>query len=101
MLDIKELNTTGDELNVLTVNYEGKPCYDIVFSDSFDQLNRLLSKFLLREKKVCIITDDTIAPLYLDEVKKVFAEVAGFVTEYVINSGEEYKTLRTVEGIYK
>ncbi|HAV89960.1 MAG TPA: 3-dehydroquinate synthase [Eubacterium sp.] len=101
MLDIKELNTTGDELNVLTVNYEGKPCYDIVFSNSFDQLNRLLSKFLLREKKVCIITDDTIAPLYLDEVKKVFAEVAGFVTEYVINAGEEYKTLRTVEGIYK
>ena len=29
--------------NRLTVNYEGKPCYDIVFTDSFSDLSKEIS----------------------------------------------------------
>ena len=101
MLDEKELYAVEDEINKLTVNYEGKPCYDIVFDDSFANLEGLLSKFILRDKKVCIITDDTIAPLYLDEVKSIFSKVCNKVTQYIVDAGEEFKTLKTVEGVYE
>ena len=101
MLDEKELYAVAEDVNKLTVNYEGKPCYDIVFDDSFANLEGLLSRFILRDKKVCIITDDTIAPLYLDEVKEIFSKVCNNVTQYIVNAGEEYKTLKTVEGVYE
>ena len=101
MLDEKELYAVDGEINKLTVNYEGKPCYDIVFDDSFANLEGQITKFILRDKKVCIICDDTVEPLYLEEVKGIFAKACNYVTHYVIKAGEEFKTLKSVEGVYK
>lgn len=101
MLDNKELFAVDGELNKLVVNYEGKPCYDIIFDDSFANLEKILTKFILRDKKVCIITDDNIAPLYLDEVENVFSKVCNNVSHFIIEAGEENKTLKSVEKVYE
>ena len=38
--------------NRITVNYEEKPCYDIVFSDSFTNLLVELEKFNIKNRKL-------------------------------------------------
>ena len=38
--------------NRITVNYEEKPCYDIVFSDSFTNLLVELEKFNIKKQKI-------------------------------------------------
>ena len=52
----------------LTINYEKKPCYDIVFAESFAELTEELSKLNISEKKVCVVTDSHVKGLYGDEV---------------------------------
>jgi 3-dehydroquinate synthase len=49
-------------------------------------------------KQVCIVTNETVAPLYLAQVKEV---LAGHQTQSVIlPDGEAFKTLETVSTIY-
>jgi 3-dehydroquinate synthase len=52
----------------------------------------------IRSKQVCIVTNTTVAPLYLEQVKQA---LAGFdVNTVVLPDGEAYKTLETVTQIY-
>lgn len=47
--------------------------------------------------RIHIVTDSTVAPLYLDRLKQQFALP---VSETVLPAGEEHKRLAAVEGIY-
>lgn len=47
--------------------------------------------------RVHIVSDSTVAPLYLEKLEKQFSLP---VTHTVIPAGEEHKQLSTVEGIY-
>lgn len=52
----------------------------------------------IRGKQVCIVTNESVAPLYLDKVKQV---LSGFqVDEVILPDGEQYKTLETLNLIY-
>ena len=48
---IKALENLSDRI---TVNYEGEPCYDIVFSKDFSEIGNELKKFNIENKKLCI-----------------------------------------------
>ena len=48
---IKALENLSDRI---TVNYEGEPCYDIVFSKNFSEIGNELKKFNIENKKLCI-----------------------------------------------
>ena len=52
----------------VSVLYNKKPCYDIVFTQSFDELWPELVPFLCEEQKLCIITDSRVDTFYGDEV---------------------------------
>ena len=54
------------KINVL---YQNKPCYDIYIEDSFGALADALEPFALTDRKVCIITDSNVDPLYGAEVE--------------------------------
>ena len=54
--------------NRITVNYEEKPCYHIVFSDSFTNLLEELEKFNIKNRKLCIVTESKVGPLYGEEL---------------------------------
>jgi 3-dehydroquinate synthase len=49
-------------------------------------------------QQVCIVTNDTIAPLYLDKLKTQLGDKE--VCEVVLPDGEAYKTLATLEQIF-
>lgn len=52
----------------------------------------------IKSKQVCVVTNETVAPLYLAQVEKA---LAGYqVISVVLPDGEEYKTLETVAVIF-
>ena len=86
------------KINVL---YQNKPCYDIYIEDSFGALADALEPFALTDRKVCIITDSNVDPLYGAEVEDMIGAISGECVRYVFPAGEESKTLDTVREIYK
>lgn len=87
--------------NRLTINYDKKPCYDIVFTQDFTGLLEELEDFQIKEKKIAIIADTNTASLYGEEVKELLLPHCKKVILHAIPAGEENKTLDTVKEIYK
>lgn len=87
--------------NRLTVHLDGEPIYDIVLSESFDGLSKELVELGCEKKKLCIVTDSNVAPIYLDEIVKIASGCCREVTTYVFPAGEENKNLDTVRGVYE
>lgn len=85
----------------MTINYEKKPCYDIVFSESFDQLKEEFDKLNIVGRKVCIITDSHVKALYGDEVMELLNGQCVKNVLYSFQAGEENKTLNTVRDAYE
>ena len=86
---------------IINVLYQNKPCYDIYIEDSFGALVDALEPFALADRKVCIVTDSNVNPLYGAEVENMIGAISGECVRYVFPAGEESKTLDTVKEIYK
>lgn len=87
--------------NRLTINYEKKPCYDIVFAADFGGLLEELKDFHIEERKIAVIADSNTAPLYGEEVRKILEGNCKKTVLYSFPAGEAQKTLDTVRDIYK
>lgn len=93
----------------LPVLYQKKPCYDIVFSRSFDELWQELAAVGCENRRLCIITDAKVDEIYGEEVLRLLraeSQEGGAgkclkAVKYVFPAGEESKTLDTVRGIYR
>lgn len=85
----------------LSVHLNGTPIYDIVLNQSFQALPEEVKKLGTEKKKICIVTDSNVAPLYLEEVKKQLAGTCREVDEFIFPAGEEYKNLNTVRDLYE
>jgi len=85
----------------ITINYEKKPCYDIVFSKSFDSLGDELEKLSISERKICIITDSTVAKLYAEPIMQLLEGKCKKIILHIFPAGEANKTLDTVRAAYK
>ena len=86
-------------INKLTVNFEDKPCYDIVISKGFTDLINELKKLNIDSNRICIITDTNVASIYLDSVKE---ELEGLrIFTHIFEAGEKNKNLDIVSGIYE
>ena len=76
--------------------------YDICFSDSFDGLKDAITSAIdVSGKKAIIITDSNVRELYLKEVEGIAVECFDYVSSYVIDAGEQSKTLKSAENIIK
>ena len=54
---------------------DGAPIYDIVLEDSFDRLPEEMERLGSQGRKLCIVTDSNVAPLYLEAVEpEILAE---------------------------
>lgn len=87
--------------NRMTVQKDGAPIYDIVISETFKELCEEMRGLGTRTKKLCIVTDSNVAPLYGEEVLRLLSGCAKKVLTYVFPAGEENKNLDTVKGIYE
>ncbi|MGN0161630.1 MAG: 3-dehydroquinate synthase [Lachnospiraceae bacterium] len=85
----------------ITVNYNEKPCYDIVIEKNFERLTDSFAKLNITGKKICIVTDSNVGPLYADEVQQALEKTGNSVFVYTFAAGEENKTLNTVEDVYE
>lgn len=80
---------------------DGAPIYDIVLEDSFDRLPEEMERLGSQGRKLCIVTDSNVAPLYLEAVEKLLSGCFSQVTSYVFPAGEEHKNLDTVKRVYE
>ncbi len=85
----------------MTINYEKKPCYDIVFTDSFDQLPEELQAFGMDKRRIAIIADSHTATLFGDTVHNLLDGHCQKVILHAFPAGEATKTLDTVKDIYR
>lgn len=85
----------------MTINYEKKPCYDIVFTDSFDLLADELQALDIEHRRVAVIADSNTAALFGDTVIRLLDGHCRQTLLHAFPAGEENKTLDTVRDIYQ
>lgn len=86
---------------LINVKYEGKPLYDIVIEKDFEKLAEEFNKLGVTGRKLCIVSDSNVAPIYVAEVKEQLEKTGNTVFIYVFEAGEENKNLNTVEDVYE
>lgn len=84
----------------LTINYAKKPCYDIVFSQDFQDLAGELEVLGIERRRVCIMTDSSVEELYAEEVAALIRDKCKKTTVFSFPAGETSKTLDTVKKAY-
>lgn len=88
--------------NRMTVHLEEKPIYDIVLEQSFDRLAKELSALgEMSMKKLCVVSDTTVANYYLKDVKECLTGVFRQIEVFVFPAGEASKNLQTVSQLYE
>ena len=85
----------------LTIHYEEKPCYDIVFSQDFMGLGKELENLGAAERKICVITDSIVEPLYARKALDALEGKCKKAVMFCFPAGEANKTLDTVRDVYK
>lgn len=84
----------------LSVSYNKKPCYDIVYRRDFGDLWTELEKLGAADRRICIVTDSTVDGLYGSEVLGCACGKCRKAVKYVFPAGEEHKNLDTVRALY-
>lgn len=87
--------------NRMTINYEKKPCYDIVFTGDFSLLAEELADFGTADRRVAVICDSNTEKLFGGEVAEILEKCCKKVILHAFPAGEANKTLDTVKEIYK
>lgn len=85
----------------LPVLYQKKPCYDIVFGQSFEGLWEELCELGCEGKRLCIVTDSNVDRLYGDEVLGCLVGKCLEAVKFVLPAGEENKNLDNVKKVYQ
>lgn len=85
----------------MTINYNKKPCYDIVYTKDFALLADELEALDTSERKIAVIADSNTQKLFGIQVMEELAKCCKKVIMYAFPAGEKSKTLDTVKDIYK
>jgi len=85
----------------LPILYHEKPCYDIVFTQSFDTLWDELKALGCTDRRLCIVTDSRVDELYGEQVLGLLEGKCRKAVKFAFPNGEEHKTLDTVRDIYR
>ncbi len=85
----------------ITVKTQGNAPYDILLKKSFEDLPGALEDLGCAGHRICIVTDTTVAPLYLEEVSALAKEVCSQVEVFEFPAGEQSKTLATIQSLYE
>ena len=90
-----------DMASRMTINYNKKPCYDIVYTKDFALLADELEALDTSERKIAVIADSNTQKLFGTQVMEELAKCCKKVIMYAFPTGEKSKTLDTVKNIYK
>ena len=87
--------------NNLTVHQNGESIYDIFFANDFNSLPGLLAGQGIADKRVCIVTESNVAPLYLETIENQLRGKCKEIISVVFDAGEANKNLDTVKLRYE
>ncbi len=85
----------------LNVHQEGRRIYDIVLDSSFGSLSAEVKKLAVEGRRMCIVTDSTVAELYLNQVENILRDCCKEICVFIFPAGEEQKNLDTVQQLYE
>lgn len=86
----------------IIVHRDGTAIYDIVTEPTLEHLGREVAALgIATGRRICIVTDSNVAPLYLEQVKTLLAPVCSQVDAFVFPAGEASKNLNTVRDLYE
>lgn len=85
----------------LLVKRDGDFYYSIYFDDSFSGLASALKEAKLDRKKICIVTDTNVAPLYEEALLVSLEKLNAEISVFTFSAGEENKNLDTVQKLYE
>ena len=77
----------------------GERSYPIFIGQNLLRQPSVLAPYV-KSKQVMIVTNETIAPLYLDDCEDLFIDMGCQVGSVILPDGEEYKNLETWNGIF-
>ena len=87
-------------MTIHTIDVNTTPSYEVtVGAGLLPQCGQMLSGILDPPRKLAVITDSTVAPLYLETVTQSFCEAGFSVCSYVFPAGEDHKNLSTLSDI--
>lgn len=86
---------------MITVSYEGHPCYNIEIQKDFTLLPQKLKELGYGRNKACIITETNVGPLYLKEMEELLSPVFSVCTSFTFEAGEASKNTETVGKVYE
>ena len=87
-----------DNIFVSTENGNG---YDILIRRDFNDLADALNELGFKGRRLCVISDDNVFPLYGEELKRSLGGVSENIYNVIFKAGEANKNLDTVREIYK
>lgn len=86
----------------IPVSYEGSPCYEIYLEQDFGRLLSCIQALgYAPGRRVCIVSDTHVAPLYLEEVIDALRPHFSLYTSLVFEAGEASKHTGTVGHVYE
>lgn len=83
--------------HTLQVPLDGQRSYPIFVGKGLLTNEKVLLPYI-QGKQVCVVTNETIAPLYLEKLSALLGDY--FVSTVVLPDGESFKTIDTVTKIY-
>ena len=85
----------------LLVKREGDFHYPICFEENFSNLAQAMRAEGLVDRKICIVTDSNVGPLYDSAVEEVLRKVSSDISVFTFEAGEKNKNLDTVSSLYQ
>ncbi|MDD3795209.1 MAG: 3-dehydroquinate synthase [Lachnospiraceae bacterium] len=85
----------------LPVRKDNQLSYHIYLETSFSNLPERIKELKLSERKVCIVTDSNVNPLYGKELLELLTPCCQSVSIYEIPAGEANKNLGEIQKLYK
>ncbi len=80
---------------------DNAPLYPIILDTSYDGLVSVVRSLQMDGRKVCVVSDSNVAPLYAKEVCGLLEKEGFFCVSFVFPAGEASKNLDTVANLYE
>lgn len=97
---VREMENNGRSV-CLPVNTEGRLAYHIYLEESFEMLPERISELDTKNRRICIVTDSNVMPLFGEETERLLSSCCREISTYVIPAGESSKTLNEIQKIYE
>lgn len=80
---------------------DNAPLYPIILDDSYDGIVDVLRSLNLDGRKICLVSDSNVAPLYAKDIIGLLEKEGFFCVSYTFPAGEASKNLDTVSALYE